>query len=239
MSNNNVAGNSPEFHNATIWDSDFSSKNHNETDYDAFKEFQKNIDEKYSEIERKRLVAERKHSLEVWDNKTPERWRGASLSKIANPAAAEVLDLIKEHGYGSFFLSGDAGSGKTYIGYAIIRKLIGAGIGSFSNTLITSEDSIVNLAYTGFDGRNKFEKLLDSKNTIYLFDNVGSRDKYNLDKEGLLWEQLIDHIYSNSLYAIFTGPYSLKEFSEILTESGKAKLLSIVNGRSVSVSHHR
>lgn len=226
---------SGESHKTTAWDKDFASKNHNETDYEAYKSFQKTIDETYSHIERDRIIAERKRSLQVWDAKTPERWRGASLSKIENPAASQALELIKEHGYGSFFLNGDAGSGKTYIGYAIIRKFIGAGLGTFSNTLLTNEEYINGLAYTGFEGRNKFEKVINSKNKIFLFDNMGSKDNYNLDKEVVLWEQIIDHIYSNSLYAIFTGPHSVESFSEILSESGKVKLLSIVNGRTITV----
>lgn len=218
---------------------DYGFINHNPTDFDAFRKFQQGIDKRYSKVERERVIRERSANLNKWDNSLPERWRGASLSKIQNPAAQVTLDVMKERGKGSFFVYGDAGSGKTYLSYAIIRKYIGAGLTTFSQVKVISEESILGLAYTGFDGRGKFEKLMDSKYKVYLFDNVGERETYDSKKETPLWERLIDHIYNNSLYAIFTSNETASSFQEILSDSGQAKFSHLVSHRTIRVNGTR
>lgn len=226
--------NDDKLHNAINSDN-FNFVNHNETDFESFRKFQQDIDKRYSKVERERTIRERSKNLEKWDNSLPERWRGASLSKIHNPAAEVALNIIKEKGKGSFFVNGNAGSGKTYLSYAIIRKYIGSGWTTFSQVKIISEESILGLAYTGFEGRSRFEKMFDDKYKVYLFDNVGGREHYDTKKETPLWERLIDHIYNNSLYAIFTSNDSALNFSEILSDSGQAKFSHLISGRTIEV----
>lgn len=230
--------NDDKLHNA-IESGDFKFANHNETDFDAFRKFQSDIDKRYSKVERERTIKERSANLEKWDNSLPERWRGASLSKIQNPAAGKALEVIKDQGKGSFFVYGDAGSGKTYLSYAIIRKYIGAGLTTFSQVKIISEENILGLAYTGFEGRSRFEKLFNDKYKVYLFDNVGGREVYDTKKETPLWERLIDHIYNNSLYAIFTSNETASNFSEILSDSGQAKFSHLISNRTIQVKGKR
>ena len=217
----------------------YKHKKHNETDFERFRKFQNEIDERYSELERQRIKKERVNSLRKWDESLPERWRGASLGNIENPAAHEAVEIINNLGRGSFFMTGDAGSGKTYISYAIIRKYIGKGWTSLSQVKILSEESMLNLAYTGFEGKSKFEKLFDNRYNVYLFDNVGEREEYNVVKEIPLWERMIDHIYNNSLSAIFTSLTTPIEFSELMSDSAQAKLSHLVSGRIIQVEGNR
>lgn len=226
------------FHDA-IESGDFKFIKHNPTNHEAFRTFEKELNKRYSKVERERVIRERSANLKKWDASLPERWRGASLSKIQNPAAQEALQILKERGKGSFFVYGDAGAGKTYLSYAIIRKYIGAGLTTFSQVKILSEESILGLAYTGFEGRSKFEKIFDSKYKVYLFDNVGERDTYDSKKETPLWERLIDHIYNNSLYAVFTSNSTASNFSEILSDSGQAKFSHLVSQRTIRVKGTR
>jgi len=217
----------------------YSYKKHNETDFERFNKFQNEIDERYSELERQRTLRERINSLKKWDESLPERWRGASLSNIENPAAKEATEIINKLGKGSFFMTGDVGSGKTYISYAIVRKYIGKGWTSRSQVKILSEESMLNLAYTGFEGKSKFEKLFDSRYNVYIFDNVGERGEYNIVKEVPLWERMIDHIYNNSLSAIFTSLNSPVEFSQLMSDSAQAKFSHLISERIINVKGSR
>lgn len=217
----------------------YNYKKHNETDFERFNKFQNEIDKRYSELEKKRILRERIQSLKKWDESLPERWRGASLSTIENPAAKESTEIINNLGKGSFFMTGDAGSGKTYISYAIVRKYIGKGWTSRSQVKILSEESMLNLAYTGFEGKSKFEKLFDSRYNVYIFDNVGERDEYNVVKEVPLWERMIDHIYNNSLSAIFTSINSPIVFSNLMSDSAQAKFSHLISERIVNVKGSR
>lgn len=230
--------NNDDFHILT-GSTNFSFVKHNKTDYSSYKQFQQNIDKRYSKVEKERIVKERIDNLRKWDNSLPERWRGASLSKIENPAAQEALNIIKENGKGCFFVKGDPGSGKTYISYGIIRKYIGSGLATFSEVKVISEESILGLSRTGYKGTTKFEELLDKKYKVYLFDNVGFRSDDYTAREITLWERLIDHIYNNSLISIFTSNNSAISFSKILSDSGQAKFSSLVAERVINVKGKR
>lgn len=214
---------------------DFKFVNHNETDFDSFKDFQSGINEKFAKLEKDKSRRERIKNLKTWDENMVSRWRGASLGKIENPAAQQILEIIKTDGFESFYIHGDAGSGKTYISYGILRKFIGSGYVSPSQIKIISEETIMGYALTGFEGRAKFDELFDSKYKVYLFDNVGSKLEYNQRREIPFWEQLMEHIYSHSLVAIFTSNEEPNSFAGILNESGESKFTHIIGDRVIKV----
>lgn len=219
--------------------SDFRFVNHNATDYSSFKEFQSSIDEKFEKIEKAKSRNERIKNLKTWDENQVTRWKGASLGKIDNPAAKEILEIIKTEGFESFYIHGEAGSGKTYISYGILRKFIGSGFVSPSQIKIISEETIMGYALTGFEGRARFDELFDSKYKIYLFDNVVAKEQYNKHREIPFWEQLLEHIYSNSLVAIFTSNEEPQSFAGILNESGESKFSHLIGDRVIKISGTR
>lgn len=218
---------------------DFKFVNHNETDYSGFKDFQSSINEKFAKLEKEKSRRERIKNLKTWDENMVTRWRGASLGKTDNPAAQQILEIIGRDGFESFYIHGDVGSGKTYISYGILRKFIGSGYVSPSQIKIISEETIMGYALTGFEGRAKFDELFDSKYKVYLFDNVGSKTEYNKRREVPFWEQLMEHIYSNSLTAIFTSNEEPTSFAGILNESGESKFSHIIAERVIEVKGTR
>lgn len=222
----------------------YSFTRHNETNYDNFRKFQEEIDQRYVVLERERIIKERKNNLLKWMDKLPERWKDASLAKIIKDrqdndksaeAAIKINEIISSSGKGSFYLSGQASSGKTYLAYAVARKYITKGWTTPSQVMIISEESMLNLAHSGFSGRDRFEKLLSSQYNMYIFDNVGEKEQYDPAKEISLWERMIDHIYNNSLSAIFTSTFPLEDFTENMSESIQAKMVHLVDGRTINV----
>lgn len=225
-------------------DEGYVVKKHNETDYDNFRKFQEEIDQRYVVLEKERIINERKNNLLKWMDKLPERWKDASLAKIIKDrkdddrsaeAATRINEILSSDGKGSFFLSGQASSGKTYLAYAVARKYITKGWTTPSQVKIISEESMLNLAYSGFIGRDRFEKLLDDQYNMYIFDNVGEKEQYDPVKEISLWERMIDHIYNNSLSAVFTSTFPLENFTDNMSESIQAKMIHLVDGRMIEV----
>lgn len=222
----------------------YTFTNHNEADYDNFRKFQENLDQRYVLLEKERIIKERKNNLLKWMDKLPERWKDASLAKIIKDrqddgksaeAATKINEILSSSGKGSFYLSGQASSGKTYLAYAVARKYITKGWTTPSQVKVISEESMLNLAHSGFSGRDRFEKLLNPQYNMYIFDNVGEKEKYDPAKEISLWERMIDHIYNNSLSAVFTSTFPVEDFTDNMSESIQAKMIHLVDDRVINV----
>lgn len=215
---------------------DSSSFRHNKTDFDAFNKFAEELKERYRDVGRDRMIKERRESLMLWDQKLPRRWAGASLSTARNPASTEIAAKIKRYGVQSFFLQGDAGVGKTWMAHAVVRRYIGSGTVAPSQVVLLSEEAIVGMAHNGFQGRDKFEKILNSNHKLFLIDNVGSKESINPEREGVLLDRLIDHIYTNSLIAVFTSNHDVDYFCESLGTSAGTKVRDLVCDTTVRLA---
>lgn len=210
----------------------------NPTDYERYFELQKSIDEKMEKVNRDRTIMERKRNLVKWEQSLPVRWRGASLTKINTEAAKIVASKIKKYPNGSFYFKGEPGSGKTYLAYASLRRFIGSGFTTPSRIKIIGEDTILGYAKEGFRGRDQYNKLFNPIYNVYVFDNIGNQEVYD-EKEISLLEQLIDHVYSNSLTAIFTSTVPAIKFASILSGSTKSKLSFLIEDRAIKVQGHK
>lgn len=205
---------------------------HNPTDFEAFRKFQEELDLKFSGREAERERKDRKKNLETWSSLIGPRWAGASLKNIENEASIEVVTTLKNEHLTSFFIMGESNSGKSYLAYAILHAMIFKGWTTPSQVERISEEALKGMAGTGFEGMGRFTKLLAPRYKVYLFDGVGTKKTYT-DKEQQLWEQLIDHIYTESLTAVFTSNVSMTEFGLHLSDSGYSKLQHIVGNREI------
>lgn len=214
--------------------SDLTFTNKNKSDYKAFREEQKLINERMSNREKTRTVEERKSNLKRWVSELPEIWRSAVLTKINNPAALEARKIIKKNKLSSFYIQGESGSGKTYLGYAIIRRFIGQGWILPSAIRIVTEEELMSIASSGFSARPLLEELFKSKYKLYFFEGVGQRVSFS-ERESYMWAQMINHIYSNGLHAIFTSNVNPEIFGETLTSSSESKVFNLIDGKIIHI----
>lgn len=212
--------------------------NHNETDYKKFNEFNEKHSEKFEKLVVKQKRQERISNLKLWESKLPQRWRGAALTKMDLPAAQIAVEKINENPRGSFYISGPASSGKTFLSYGIARRLIGRGIITPSEILIMSEDQLLGYAVIGFKGREELNKILQPTNKMFIIDNVGMKEHYTQNQLSFI-EQVIDHVYTNSLILVFTSSFSARYFSEKISSSAGAKLAHLVSGRILRATGSR
>lgn len=225
--------------NNDFWDAvgteNFQFVNHNDTDYEKFKKFQDEFDETFSKSEAKRELTERKANLAKWDKSLPGRWADAKLNLIEKPVIQRIKRALKDNSKGSYFLTGGSGVGKTFVAYAIVRRLIGMGIATPSVVKQISESVLNSWSSRGFRGQELLNELLGSQYKVYVFDGAGSLDEKERAKVAPLWEQIIEHIYANDLIAIFTSTDDAERFAEFLSPSGETKLLTLVDKRSFEV----
>jgi hypothetical protein len=213
---------------------EFNLVRHNKTDFANFRKFQDKIDARYEKIEAARTERECTANVRKWDSQLPPRWAGADLAKIKNEAAATAERMIANDGFTSFFIRGGSGVGKTYLSYAIVRRFISLGFVTPSQVKVITEESILATAKNGYQGHNLFVKLMDPIFKIYIFENVGTRNSYN-DREAPLWDQLMEHVYTNSLAAIFTSTGSARIFSEKLSTQTSTKFGTLVSGKIITM----
>lgn len=213
----------------------FNFVKHNDTDYESFKDFSEEINGRFASIEARREKSERIAALEKWDRELPDRWRDARFSSIQKPVVKKILAAFQANPRGSFFLTGESGAGKTFVAYALVRRLIGKGVATPSQIKMISEGVLLNWAGRGFQGANSLDQLLEDRYKVYVFDGIGTLSDAEANKVAALWEQILDHIYSKDLIAIFTSSDSLDRFSETFSPSGETKLRTLIKDRALVV----
>lgn len=213
----------------------FKFINRNDTDFDSFNKLQERIDSTFEDLEKQRSVDVRRKRLVIWDDNTPPRWRGASLSKVEKKHAQKIIELLREDHRGSFFLTGRGSKDKNYHAYAIMRKLIGAGKLAPSRIKIISEDTILGYSQTGFDGRAKIDEILSDEYDAFIIDNIGSKDFYDPKREIPVLEQILLNIYNRSLPAIFVSNISVEDFYSMLGPGPADKMQDLLENRVLNL----
>lgn len=214
---------------------DFSVVNHNARNFDAFRNFQEDLDKKFQTIEDRRAKEERLGNVRKWEEHLPKRWSGAKLSDMSKESSRKAKHILdREEALCSFYVKGNPGVGKTYLSFAIVRECISLGLVTPSQVKVISEESLLSILKMGFSGAERFDKFFSSNIALYFFDNVGMRKNYTV-QETSMWEQLIDHIYSKNLSAIFTSTTSAREFSDMLTSPAASKFGYLVDNHILVV----
>lgn len=214
----------------------FEAVNHNERDFQSYRDFQQEIDKTYREVEKATARAERAANLKKWVASLAPPWSEAKLSTLKDQKAAKAAEaVIKDKKLTSFYLKGKGGGGKTFLALAIVRRYIGLGWLLPSQVKHTSEADILALSRSGFRYNENINNLLHRRYRAFIVDNVGEKKAYT-DDELALWGTFLDHLSRRGHIVIFTSRYSSREFSEKLTESSRAKFSFLVNERVVTLS---
>lgn len=209
----------------------FKAVNHNKTDHARYREAQKAVEENFADVTKEKDLEGRRKNLQIWDTKTPARWRKATLAKLPEDAGREVLEALKNKKHSAYF-TGVEGSGKTYAGYAMIRRMIGSGVIQPSGVRVYTEANLIELSRAGFAGRDKIQSYMDDKKTsLIMLDGIGFADDYS-DREALTIERIIERAYSESLPFIVTGVIDPSKWVKRLSESTEGRLQEMI-GKSV------
>lgn len=236
----------------------FKFVNHNEADYESFSNFQERMDSIFEEKAHAAETQRLRNNLASWVNKLPERWQSAKLKTLASEegsmgvAARRIRKILAERTRGTgknlrndpqgliscFYIMGESGAGKTYLAYAAIRALISSGLVNANQVKTLSENQIISLSEQGYVGRGMFFDIIHGDYKLFLWDGVGERE-FLKDATVGMYEQLIDHCYTNSLGIIFTSSKEAAVFANKLSGSARSKFFYLVEGRELKLTNSK
>ena len=113
------------------------------------------------------------------------------------------------------------------LAYAAIRRMIGKGVVSPSGVKTISEEQIVSLGRSGFDGNRRLEEILSSRMSALIIEGLGSKNGLHNTMEKPSVERVIEHIYSNPVPVIVTSINTPKEMDRSLNSPAGSKILSM------------
>lgn len=198
--------------------SHFSVVRHNPTDYEQFREFYEGLSDKLADFEEQKHHEEKRERLRIWLQRAGDTWRDAKLSRVSNDTVQPIRDSVRERGATSFFLAGPSPSGKTFTAYAIIRSYVVSGYVNPTRALIVSENYLLDLANSGFAGRDELQKMLNAPLDVILIDDIGSVSRYS-NNESAAMERLIDHAHDQAIPLIVTSLLSPSTWANMMRQS--------------------
>lgn len=221
---------------------DFSLVRHNPRDYQSFEDTLKHLGEAYERANREQTQERRKTAilanLQAWDDTQPFSLQGARLDTLRRRDVADrTLAILQDRRWGSFFIAGDPGTGKTFLAHAIMRRLVGGGFLTRKHVFESSEEELLALPRRGFEGSKILEEVYGSGSPyrLYFLENMGARAAYD-EKDLALWEQLLDHIEREGAALIITTHGSLQGLLAKLSPVAAARLDRLVQGRVILIA---
>lgn len=207
----------------------------NELDYERFNAFQRKQRERFQSLEKDFQKENNAKNLKRWIETLSPRWRNASLRSFKNKnIAKEVFSGIKDTESPSLWVEGGAGSGKTYLTYALCRYFIASGRVTPSSVLFIKESDFVKMAQNGFKGKEEFSRLLNISPMLVIFDGIGEYGEYE-NSIAVMIESFIEKLYNDYITVVFASNISLPRWSEMVSENTESKLQSMVETRVFSL----
>lgn len=198
---------------------------HNPADVESFEKFRTSLLSKYDRLSKEREREAALRNVRSWVEGLPPRWKDANLNtiEVESVTVEKVCESISR-GVRSFYIVGNAGAGKTFLAYAILRRLIGIGEVSPSRILVISEPDILRYVRAGFDGQKEIEKILSRQYDVILFDDAGSKKTYNDSYDTPILGLFFSRIYNNNTSVIVTSSLPVERYGSMLGEQTEARL---------------
>lgn len=151
-------------------------------------------------------------SLQGWKEKVGPTFANATTD---NPRILEKVSRLKtpngRHNT-SIILTGNMGTGKTWLGYAYINLALASGAVTNGQIVADTETSVLSkIASSGYKRVDMLEELCNPRYKIYFIDDVGQGYFSREDVRTEVWYELIDHIYSHQLSLIMTTNLALTD----------------------------
>lgn len=212
----------------------FRTINHNKTDHERYRREQAEIDENFADRTPDRLRSDRLANLRVWDQRVPPRWSGASISRLPDGPQNRFKEILAAQGH-SAYITGREGSGKTYAGYAFIRRLVGRGAVLPSGVRVYSETTLIEYCRAGFAGRDALQAIADdNKTTAIMLDGIGFADDYT-DRDAIAIERVIEKAYNENLPLIVTASIEPTSWVKRFSESTEVRLRELIKSNVVAL----
>jgi len=207
---------------------------HNETDFEAFRNFSKVQNERYEAARKAKELQDKKKNLLRWLQQVPERWRKASLKTFdggsigSHQSSVDAVRRKLKAKQRGFIISGPHTSGKSYLAYAIVREFVAHGKLKPSQIKVITEGDLLSLANGGYESRDAFEDVFDPRFKCYIFDSMGTRKEYDDRREAPALARLIEEAYNRSALFIGTTHMDFDLYESGLPEQAAAKLRHMV-----------
>lgn len=215
----------------------FESVRHHETNSERYLSFLERVTRRQTAVAEASEQDSAKKTLEAWLSSVPKRYRSADLSTMEGRDVELVKSILDKSGSEppSLYIHGERQSSKTYLGYAALRDIVERGLVRRDEIMVFSQEDINLWSQSGFKGKDHINNLLSTKYKLYLVENISGEN-------ASWWESFIAHVYNNSLSAVFTSLYSIREladvntFSRPLSVEATSRLNRVVNGNVVKTT---
>lgn len=205
---------------------------HNRPDYGKFGDAIRRYDSLYESVEKKQQFRLRKKGLRFWDDVVSERFpndsdKPVTLSSIRSDASASVKKLVDNRKVPYLWIAGGNEKEKMLLAYAAVRRMVGKGVVSPSGVKTLSEEQIISLGRSGFDGNKRLEEILSSRMSALILEGLGSKNGLHGTMEKPSVERVIEHIYSNPVPVVVTSVSTPKEMDRSLNSPAGSKILGM------------
>lgn len=200
---------------------------------DSFNDFRDKLLNKYEEKKPEYNRAQAQLRTEKWRASIPVRFHNATLKNFrsSEPTKEKIIEALRgSNDSMGLYIKGPAGSGKTFLAYAIADALVKKGWVRPSRVLYITEDTIRRFTVEGFQGENKFTDIISKDYDLVIFDKVGNIAALS-NKELTNIEEFINFLYMKVKRVVITSKYPPGEWvrDKSLTAASNVKSI-LVNG---------
>lgn len=207
----------------------------NEMDHEAFIEFRGSFTENFDKTKTRIIKRRIKEALLWWYENSPSRYSGARVEDLktsARKAALKVFESSKNPL--CFYVSGKAGSGKTYAVYAIIGKMIVRRVLDPTKVLLISERDIVGMVDSGFDGLKRLDNMLSKHYSAIVVEDAGVTSPYRAE-DVMALSRFVEKAYNEETPMVITSTVAMNRFAAVFDKQTGEKISEMFEDAEINL----